>query len=136
MQKIIQKLSSILLALLIIGCDRKTDDYDSLADLQNAGMIEKGWFPDILPDSVTNISITTHIDIGQCRGKFDLPEKDILNLKQRLTPVPLPFQYDAWRDEIKQLESMGKSIFYYQTKRVTHAFACDTEKEACQFFCG
>ena len=59
-----------ILSSLTVGCDVVTSNYETMQDARNDRLFERGWLPDILPDSTTSIRTSNDLDINTSVGEF------------------------------------------------------------------
>jgi hypothetical protein len=71
------------------GCGEVvTSHYAMYQDAINDDLFIRGWLPDILPETTTNIKTTNNLDLNTSSGYFDLPKSDIAMFALRLTRMP------------------------------------------------
>jgi len=129
-------MSAALGFLLLSACESATFTYPTVAQAREAQMFDKGWLPNVLPESAHNIRITTWVDASRCRGRFQLPENDLTPFLESLTSERLRFRYDAWRDALEEFKETGREVHFYGSYRAVFAFSCDLAAESCEFVCG
>ena len=73
------KLSIILIITFIISAcsDTVSSHYSTYDEASRDRLFIRGWLPDILPKSTTQISTHNDLDLNTSRGKFNIPEKDL-----------------------------------------------------------
>lgn len=126
-----------LVVVLLVGCDEsQTSRYSSTSEARSRQLFEKGWLPDILPESASGIVVTTYVDIGWCKGEFRIPSAEIDGFIASMTANPMPFEYDAWKDDLAGLAEEHRPVYYYRSDRAQYAFACNRSDERCEFWCG
>ena len=75
--------------VLLHGCsDVVTSHYASYQDAIDDDLFMRGWLPEILPMSATNIRTTNNLDLNTSSGYFDLQKSDIATFKSQLTRLP------------------------------------------------
>jgi hypothetical protein len=131
-----RRMAAVLGILSLSACESSRFSYSTVAEAREAQMFEKGWLPDVLPESAHSIRITTWVDVGRCRGRFDLPESDLAAFLESLTSERVRFRYDAWQEELKEIEDAGRDVLFYRSDRAVFAFDCDVQTRSCGFVCG
>ncbi|MCG9544065.1 hypothetical protein L1D37_09820 [Vibrio sp. Isolate33] len=67
-------MKSILLAsalMVLVGCsDQVTSEYATYAEAKSDNLFDRGWLPDILPESTTSIEVTNDLDNNSSNGQF------------------------------------------------------------------
>lgn len=76
------------LIIFIFGCGETKDVfYANIDAAKKAGEIERGWIPNILPESSSEIYEKTDIDSNQVWLRFKFDKKDIKNLLEQVKEV-------------------------------------------------
>lgn len=130
----------IALCLLLIatlpGCiEDKTDHYADLAAARADRLFERGWLPDILPPSTTDLKITTTPDNSTARGRFRLDWNEYAAFRQRLAPhhgqMPL-----SGRDarSLRKRVAEGAEATSFSDAHAQCVFACSAKQQLCWFF--
>lgn len=97
-------LASVVVSILC-GCDTVTDTYPTLTDAEKARLFERGWLPNILPQSANRILTSNNLDTNTSKGEFYFSPsdaKDFLDQIKSTTPVwsekePAKFTYSHGR---------------------------------------
>lgn len=69
-------LELLLLVMLLVGCDSQWGNqvsimkYSNLSEAVSANAVAKGWIPDFLPKSATNIIVWHNVEINRMRVEF------------------------------------------------------------------
>jgi hypothetical protein len=104
----------LFLAVLLVGCDSRWSDqvsssqYSSLSEAVGANAVAKGWIPDFLPKSATNIIEWHNVEIDRSRVEFSFDTKaDGKWIEPLFKPVP-----DSQAEHLKRelLQSRGATI--------------------------
>ena len=56
---------------VLIGCERKKEYYDTYNDAKKSGIIDKGWFPQYIPENASNITLEYDIDTNEVCSMFN-----------------------------------------------------------------
>ena len=74
--------------MLQLGCSETFEE--SFASMTNGGaqdLVERGWIPEDLPRSATEIRIRWNLDTNMVRGSFRVQKDDLAALRLRLQPL-------------------------------------------------
>lgn len=75
--------------VLLSGCsDVVTSRYATYQDAVNDDLFTRGWLPEILPDTTTNIKTINDLDLNTSNGYFDLQKSDIAIFTLQLVRTP------------------------------------------------
>ncbi|EJP4177826.1 hypothetical protein NUE03_004607 [Vibrio vulnificus] len=84
----------LLLLLVLTGCsDIVQSHYDNYQQAQADQLFERGWLPDVLPVSTTQIEVTNDLDNNTSQGSFLIAEKEIGQFLSQLQPLETANQY-------------------------------------------
>jgi hypothetical protein len=91
-----------LIFLLLAGCgDIVSDHYANYEEAKKDRLFERGWLPDILPMSTTNIKTVNDLDLNKSRGSFDIPKNELSGFISRLEQKSEnEFVYREWQFEV------------------------------------
>lgn len=68
----------ILFTLLIFGCsDEVTTQYATYTEAQKDSLFERGWLPDILPESTKHIKVVNDLDTNSSQGSFIIEGSEV-----------------------------------------------------------
>ncbi len=70
--------------------------YDNYKQLQKDEIISKGWLPNILPDTITNIEINNNLDLNTSWGSFHLPKDSFDTFVEKLEKKAEYYKYKNW----------------------------------------
>jgi len=97
----------ILFIFFISCCDVITDTYGTHQDAKDNQLFERGWLPDILPTSTTNIKTQNNFDLNTSKGNFKIPKKDLGKFISKLDHIldnnysyTEKSRYDIWLFEV------------------------------------
>ena len=80
--------TTLLLIILLYSCsETQTNRYESKEDVIKDGAIERGWIPEIIPNSSFNIIETHNLDTNQIEGSLEYKEIDEPYLEKKLTDM-------------------------------------------------
>ncbi|ELP8107219.1 hypothetical protein QTU68_004524 [Vibrio vulnificus] len=84
----------LLLPLVLTGCsDIVQSHYDNYQQAQADQLFERGWLPDVLPVSTTQIEVTNDLDNNTSQGSFLIAEKEMGQFLSQLQPLETANQY-------------------------------------------
>ncbi|HAS6076388.1 TPA: hypothetical protein ACGVAR_004811 [Vibrio vulnificus] len=102
----------LLLLLVLAGCsDIVQSHYDNYQQAQADQLFERGWLPDVLPVSTTQIEVANDLDNNTSQGSFVIAEKEMAQFLSQLQPLETANQYRFESDNsvwIFALEEEGK----------------------------
>ncbi len=102
----------LLLLLVLAGCsDIVQSHYDNYQQAQADPLFERGWLPDVLPVSTTQIEVANDLDSNTSQGSFVIAEKEMAQFLSQLQPLETANQYRFESDNsvwIFTLEEAGK----------------------------
>ena len=76
--------------------DWKDSDFASIAEIQQSGLIEKGWFPNWMPLSATKIKETHNIDTNAGYIFFHFSQQDLNDLIGACPEIVNPKPGPSW----------------------------------------
>ncbi|ELP6989243.1 hypothetical protein QTU65_004493 [Vibrio vulnificus] len=84
----------LLLPLVLTGCsDIVQSHYDNYQQAQVDQLFERGWLPDVLPVSTTQIEVANDLDNNTSQGSFLIAEKEMGQFLSQLQPLETANQY-------------------------------------------
>ncbi|EHH2473738.1 hypothetical protein J7X08_004663 [Vibrio vulnificus] len=84
----------LLLPLVLTGCsDIVQSHYDNYQQAQADQLFERGWLPDVLPVSTTQIEVANDLDNNTSQGSFVIVEKEVGQFLSQLQPLETANQY-------------------------------------------
>jgi hypothetical protein len=74
--------------LLAVGCsDTLHSSYSTAADARVDGAVKRGWLPEALPDSASDISESHNLDTNVGKGSFKFGVTDVDSFRRKLSPA-------------------------------------------------
>ncbi|EPT2923502.1 hypothetical protein ACVQAZ_004424 [Vibrio vulnificus] len=111
----------LLLLLVLTGCsDIVQSHYDNYQQAQADQLFERGWLPDVLPVSTTQIEVTNDLDNNTSQGSFLIAEKEMGQFLSQLQPLETANQYRFESDNsvwIFTLNEAGKVSYQLREYR-------------------
>ena len=123
----------LALAALAAGCDIVRDRYGTLEDARADRLFERGWLPDLLPASATDIHTANNLDISTSVGRFDYRVGDdaaMLAAMEAGAPANAPF--DDWAYVVATRRKDGRLPWTYRGDDATWVFFCDRAAGRCE----
>jgi hypothetical protein len=129
----------LVITLTTTGCDFLSgtvrDHYATLADAKADRLFERGWLPEILPASATNIKTVNNLDISTSTGEFHFAVSDGPSLFGKLTAgAPTDSQFAEWPSTVKKYTRRGFASWRYRDQGTTWAFFCIPSEGTCEYF--
>ena len=123
----------LVLAVACAGCDTVRDHYDTLEDARADRLFERGWLPDVLPDSAVDIHAANDLDIGTSRSRFDYRVGDDAALFAALQPgAPAQAPFDDWAYLVAKQSADGRLPWTLHRDGSTWVFFCDRGAGHCE----
>lgn len=125
MKKVIKFISLIfifllLILFLLIDMDRQTNYYSNKHEVLRDNAIQRGWIPNILPNSAYEIVETHNIDTNKLSGTFKYLEKDEQNFlnslkkqENKLVWEDFEFIVDTKNNKVKFFDFSSKTLEPY-----------------------
>ncbi|MCU8314310.1 hypothetical protein M2G92_03635 [Vibrio vulnificus] len=99
----------LLLLLVLAGCsDIVQSHYDNYQQAQADQLFERGWLPDILPVSTTQIEVANDLDNNTSQGSFVIAEKEMAQFLSQLQPLETANQYRFESDNSVWIFTLGE----------------------------
>lgn len=78
----------IFIITLLCACnDTVSLDYATYVEAREDKLFQRGWLPDILPTSTTNISVNNNLDLNTSTGHFNLRPADAPGFIKKLSKL-------------------------------------------------
>ncbi|EPN4989438.1 hypothetical protein ACT0L1_000676 [Vibrio vulnificus] len=99
----------LLLLLVLAGCsDIVQSHYDNYQQAQADRLFERGWLPDVLPVSTTQIEVANDLDNNTSQGSFVIAEKEMAQFLSQLQPLETANQYRFESDNSVWIFTLGE----------------------------
>jgi hypothetical protein len=113
-------------ALLLGGCsDVVITNYYTLAEAREARRFDRGWLPDILPESSRDIRTSNDLDLNRSEGEFFFDPSDFSAFTARLSRATAP---NSTRKSDGSYE-----LFEYFDGKSTWTFKCNASAGHCMY---
>lgn len=85
-----------MISLLCACSDIVSSNYATYEQAREDELFLRGWLPEILPVTATNISIRNNLDLNASTGHFEFPAEDISNFLSNLNKLSInSYRYQA-----------------------------------------
>ncbi|EOB3673719.1 hypothetical protein ACHELX_000519 [Vibrio vulnificus] len=99
----------LLLLLVLAGCsDIVQSHYDNYQQAQADQLFERGWLPDVLPVSTSQIEVANDLDNNTSQGSFVIAEKEMAQFLSQLQPLETANQYRFESDNSVWIFTLGE----------------------------
>ncbi|EJB8415104.1 hypothetical protein MW329_001540 [Vibrio vulnificus] len=99
----------LLLLLVLAGCsDIVQSHYDNYQQAQADQLFERGWLPDVLPVSTTQIEVANDLDNNSSQGSFVIAEKEMAQFLSQLQRLETANQYRFESDNSVWIFTLGE----------------------------
>ncbi|HDY7728704.1 TPA: hypothetical protein RQJ95_001530 [Vibrio vulnificus] len=103
------KVRFLLLLLVLTGCsDIVQIHYENYQQAQADQLFERGWLPDVLPVSTTQIEVANDLDNNTSQGSFVIAEKEMAQFLSQLQPLETANQYRFESDNSVWIFTLGE----------------------------
>jgi hypothetical protein len=134
----------LALVAFTIGCDDTISSaYGTYGGAKRAGAFARGWLPQSMPETATNIRETHDLDTNMTWIRFELNEAERETLEHRLeslpafqagdTRIPAPDGHGWWPPRltgaVEEIARRERSCRLFQPERRAVLILCQAEKE-------
>ena len=122
--------------MLLAGCaiDTVSHTYANMAAARADALFDKGWLPDVLPSSATNIETFNQLDLNYSTGSFEFTSSEAAAFYARLTPGESPLPFQDWPSTIEEFKGKRFSAWSYHSPDATWVFFCSPQNDRCEYF--
>ena len=120
-----------LAALLLAGCgdDVVKSHYTTYSEAKNEQLFARGWLPEILPTSATDITTANNLDLNRSEGEFLFPPAATGAFLARLVPYSGRGSFSrAFERRIRERKAEGYSLHEYQGDQAIWVFLVNKQK--------
>ncbi|MDI9239116.1 hypothetical protein QLQ15_09360 [Lysobacter sp. LF1] len=123
------------IAVAVAGCetDVAQSRYATLADARVDHLFERGWLPDLLPPTATDIHTVNNLDVDTSTGSFRFPRSEGPQLFGRLARGVPEAPFSDWSIRVASYEMRGFSLWSYEEGDSQWAFFCLAEVGVCEY---
>ncbi len=121
--------------MILTSCgDVVTTHYSTLNEAKADRLFARGWLPDVLPPSATNIEVSNDLDLNHSWGRFEFMPKEYETLQASLSkygaPDPLP---PSFPERLKRHLQNGYPAIAAQDRGSVWLFLCRPELGDCEY---
>lgn len=131
---------SISMALCLAvpsGCGDVVEQYATLQDAVDHRLLERGWFPNLLPESANRITISTDLDTNVSRGGFFFNPSDFDEFISRLQPYSKPrSRITNLSRFVDRMQTAGYRAHQYSNDQVHGCFSVTLRRVIVNTGCG
>lgn len=125
-------------AASLCACHLPTDtverEYATLAEARDDGLFDRGWLPDILPQSARDIRTRNNLDHNTSTGEFSFDPRDAPAFVARLKPGALPrMKFADWNAIVDAQAADGHRAWSYRDGVYGWVFFCNLRKGYCEY---
>jgi hypothetical protein len=125
---------AIFVALVVAGCDTVTTHYATISKARQDRLFERGWLPDVLPDSSRDIRVANDLDTNVSGGYFYFSPDDAPKFQRHVTPgAPTVAPLLDWPAERERKRRDGFAESTYQADGSTWVFFCKVDEGYCEY---
>ena len=122
------------IVLLIATSDVVTSRYATLAEARAANLFGRGWLPDILPSSATEIRASNDLNVSTSEGEFRFAPGDYEQLSSHLLPYADVDNPSApFAGQVSRRKRGGFEIGAYSDESSTWVFLCRPAEGFCEY---
>lgn len=124
----------VLCLAVLSGCGDVVNQYATLQDAVDDRLFERGWLPNLLPESANRITTSNNLDINVSRGEFFFNPSDFDGFISRLQSYSTPHSKIANLSTlVDTMQSAGYKVYQYSNDESTWVFLCHPEKGHCEY---
>ena len=129
------RIALTLALLLLCACGDTVESHYATSTAANAdALFGRGWLPDFIPESASDIRVANNVDLNTSSGGFkfkagDWPAFEKELVADGLSATPLA----SWGDTVARYQSMGYRRWTYTTDRTTWVFFCAPRQGECEY---
>lgn len=129
------RIALTLVLLLLCACGDTVESHYATRAAANAdSLFGRGWLPDFIPESASDIRVANNLDLSTSSGGFRFKAADWPAFENRLVADGLPATPFANRDDtVARYQSMGYRRWTYTADGTTWVFFCEPRKGRCEY---
>ena len=116
------------------GCsdDIVTEKHATYQEAVKAELFGRGWLPDILPASTTQITVSNDLDLNISEGEFYLDHTYFEVFTAQLQPYSMPQSpFRNYRTKVSTMRTKGYGVFQYTNTLSIWVFFCEQKTGYC-----
>jgi len=108
--------------------------YQTKEDAVSDRLFERGWLPEFIPDSATNISVTNNVDINTSRGTFDFLPADSNEFIDAIQNSNDDTSRHGTDPEMQHFKDSGYLSFNYSDRGACWVFLIHPDNGKCEYW--
>lgn len=134
--RFIQLLTIVAASIAFASCDSSAlsdvvrNDYADIAEAKQGQLFERGWLPDILPASTTQIVTRNDLDLNLSSGEFRIRLEDFSKFQSQLKEC-VKSRDDG--EELLDYANKGYRLFCYTSSISTWRFYVNPTTGNCEY---
>lgn len=123
-------------SLLLGACgDVVSKSYATKAEAIADNLFNKGWLPDFVPDSATNIQVENDLDLNISSGSFRFLPSDWAVIERGANmQLASPAPFDGWSKTQSEFKSKGCRELHHSEDHTSWVFFCRPSSGICEHF--
>jgi len=121
---------------LAAACDSVNSYYETLEEARVDALFERGWLPDVLPPSASEILMKNNLDLNTSEGQFLFAPHEFESFVNRLSPKsqPADTQLDAVQAMVEKHTREGYPAYWHTESGWEWVFLCIPEQGVCLYY--
>lgn len=120
--------------VFLLSIDVVTSRYTTLAAARADNLFSRGWLPDILPPSATNIRTSNNLDINTSDGEFSFVPSEYSLLTARVQPYKtMRTPFANFGKDATRMQCKGFLLSTYAEEDSIWVFFCKPAKGYCEY---
>jgi hypothetical protein len=132
-----RKRSSALVVLfaVVAGCgDVASHRYADLKDARADQLFDRGWLPDLLPPSSTEIDVSNNLDLNESTGQFRFEPAEFNAFARVLEPYRGDLSAPSWvTSDAQKHANRGYPVYILNQDKSTWLFLCRPKEGTCEY---
>ena len=127
---------ALVVSFLLGACsDVVSRSYATKAEAAADSLFNKGWFPDLVPDSATNIRVENDLDLNISSGSFRFAARDWAAIERGANmQLASPTPFEGWSKTQSEFKSRGYRQLQHSEDHTTWVFFCRPSSGTCEHF--
>jgi hypothetical protein len=129
------RLAFLVIPLLAAACDSRESRYPTLQDARADRLFERGWLPDMLPPSASDIVTVNNLDLNRSRGQFSFTPPEFESFRELLSPLAPEgaARWDTIAAEVETHTAEGYPVYSHREAEREWVFLCIPEQGFCRY---
>jgi len=125
----------VALILIFDVFDTVERNYETKQDAKNDRLFERGWLPDIIPNSSSDIALSSNLDINTSTGSFKFDPEELDEFVRSIENTTK--QDTRWMGEYPKMEILSSSGYlsrYYRNNGTVWRFFIHPDTGHCVYW--